>query len=619
MIFLGSCVEHSLLVVLWCRYWQILLHDNTYRCNRFGLPMGLFASVDEFGRCVLLAQSLVDQEGTNDYEWAFTCFFAAVGKYPRVLFSDADLAVEAALPTCIPEGVHHLWCFFHILTNVRKNVGPLVGAEVDDVLRDLRQVHRATDVRIAEALWERLLHKWGQESEMATYLQRLGGDKMKKWVIAYHVDVFTASMTTTGRSESLNRVCKMFLSKRSTLVKVMEELLARASHEATVRLQSTVKCNSSRSDCGRSSRVTFPTVYDLANEYLTPYGMSLFTKQALRCTVYNVEPITYEAVAAPLNDDTFSAALRLASEENPDFDVVDPPSFVAASRFAEERTLQDGNSAVFSVKADAATETRGAPQTLILYAPDQASGIFTRFYCSCGYSVRAGVPCRHFLAAVRSPSSKAGFHLDLFNHLWFKKQFTHGSVVHYHRDAPPVQVSITSPPVQALVPGDVPLQAEGYGPEELIRLSEARSIGILLGESKDAVQAAMDHGKFDEFREYLRSWIKEHPIQSTGTSIQNPIKKAARGRKRQTAAQLAATAKRRRDRAKANAEASSAGLGDPGDVPLTQAYPAAAAAPPPPASVAGAARKCGHCGMEGHNRRTCPHVSAEQGNGAVPV
>ena len=278
---------------------------------------------------------------------------------------------------------------------------------------------------------------------------------------------------------------------------------------------------------------------------------------------------------------------------------------------------------MFSVTASAATETRGAPQTLILHDPDQASGIYTRFYCSCGYSVRAGIPCRHFLAAVRSPSSKAGFHLDLFNHLWFKKPFTEGPVVHYHHsgDAPPVQLSITSPPLQALIPGDVPLQAEAYGPEDLVRLSEARSIGILLGESKDAVQAAMEHGKFVEFREYLRAWITQHPIQSHGAQIQNPVKKAARGRKRQTAAQLAATAKKRRDRALAKANEPSAVPEDQADVPVTQAYnPTAAAGPPPPSSNhVGTARKCSHCGMEGHNRRTCPRVTADQVGGAVPL
>ena len=606
-----------------------MLHDNTYRCNRFGLPMGLFAGVDEFGKGVLLAQCLVDQEGTNDYEWAFTCYFSAVGKYPLVFFSDADLAVEAAMPTCVPANVLHLWCFFHIMMNVRKNLAPVLGGDVDQLLRDLRQVHQATDVTIAMALWERLITKWGEDVEVKVYLERqLGGEKMAKWCVAHHVNIFTASMTTTGRSESLNRVCKMFLSKRSTLVKVMEETLALEEHQATVRLHNRVQCEASWAEYGRISRAAFPSVYDQASTYLTPYGMRLLTKQAARCMLYDVEPCSYQAISASVEDAAYKAALRLASEEAPDADLADPPSFVAAHQFASSHKLCDGNSVVYTVKAQAAAETRGAPQTLILYGADETSGVFTRFYCSCGYSVRGGVPCRHFLAAVRTPFTKAGFHLGVINELWFKKPCTVAPVVHYHvPDVSPIPdtADVLIPPLQALVPGSVPMQAEGFDAVEISKLSEARSFGILLGESKDAAQAAMDHGKFAEFRQYLRAWITAHPIQPSqdAARVKNPVKKAARGRKRQTAAQLANAAKKRRDRSTKSKGSRSCSLTDTGEgveagqlcdallAPGQQGQAEGGTCPATsrPARAPTTSRapvRCGNCGSEGHNRRGCP-------------
>ena len=60
----------------------------------------------------------------------------------------------------------------------------------------------------------------------------------------------------------------------------------------------------------------------------------------------------------------------------------------------------------------------------------------------------------------------------------------------------------------------------------------------------------MDHGKFAEFRAYLRAWIKDHPIEGERTCVvKNPLKKTARGKKRARASQLANAAKKRRDKA----------------------------------------------------------------------
>ena len=143
---------------------------------------------------------------------------------------------------------------------------------------------------------------------------------------------------------------------------------------------------------------------------------------------------------------------------------------------------------------------------------------------------------------MRSPSGKAGFHLGLCNELRFKKQFEKAKVVHCHVAG--------SAPILATAPMHIPpykhwcqaayLYKRKVSTLAARQLSEARCIGILLGESKDAVQAAMDHGKFSEYRECLRAWSEDHPIEGERTCVvKNPLKKTARGRKRATPSQLA--------------------------------------------------------------------------------
>ena len=93
--------------------------------------------------------------------------------------------------------------------------------------------------------------------------------------------------------------------------------------------------------------------------------MRLLSKQAVRCAIYDVEAGTRKAFQACAEGDVLLSSLSLYSDaplDNRDEDVADPPSIVAATRFASDQSLHEGNSAVLIVKAQVATETKGAPK-----------------------------------------------------------------------------------------------------------------------------------------------------------------------------------------------------------------------------------------------------------------
>lgn len=91
------------------RYHHIVIHDNTYRCNRFGMPLGLFNSINNHGHTIVTAQCLVSGECTEDYEWAFRHYIRAAERAPRVFMTDRDPAVEAAVKTTFPIITLHVW------------------------------------------------------------------------------------------------------------------------------------------------------------------------------------------------------------------------------------------------------------------------------------------------------------------------------------------------------------------------------------------------------------------------------------------------------------------------------------------------------------------------------
>jgi hypothetical protein len=92
------------------RYHHVMIHDNTYKCNVFGLSLGLFTSINKHGHTTLTAQNLIDGETTEDYVWSYTCYVQACDRAPRVVLTDRDPAVEAVITISFPSTAYHFWC-----------------------------------------------------------------------------------------------------------------------------------------------------------------------------------------------------------------------------------------------------------------------------------------------------------------------------------------------------------------------------------------------------------------------------------------------------------------------------------------------------------------------------
>jgi hypothetical protein len=92
------------------RYHHVMIHDNTYRCNKFGMALGLFTTVNNHGSTALTAQCLTHGESTEDYVWAYKCYLHACERAPRVVLTDRCPAVEAAVAICFPTTIYHFWC-----------------------------------------------------------------------------------------------------------------------------------------------------------------------------------------------------------------------------------------------------------------------------------------------------------------------------------------------------------------------------------------------------------------------------------------------------------------------------------------------------------------------------
>jgi hypothetical protein len=92
--------------------------------NRYGLKLGCFTTVDNSGVTIILAVSLLADETTESFEWAFHQLNRTFCIPPRVIFTDSDPAMGAAIASVMPHTIHFL-CTFHLSQNLYQHIHPL--------------------------------------------------------------------------------------------------------------------------------------------------------------------------------------------------------------------------------------------------------------------------------------------------------------------------------------------------------------------------------------------------------------------------------------------------------------------------------------------------------------
>ena len=92
--------------ILWLRYHDVIMHDNTCKTNRYNRPLSLFVTPDNNLKTRIVAQAIVDDESQFSYEWVFQCVKEATGVAPKVFVTDGDPAVNAAVAIQFPNTFH---------------------------------------------------------------------------------------------------------------------------------------------------------------------------------------------------------------------------------------------------------------------------------------------------------------------------------------------------------------------------------------------------------------------------------------------------------------------------------------------------------------------------------
>jgi hypothetical protein len=195
-------------------FGDVVTFDATYLTNCYKMPFVPFTGVNHHHQSMMFGCALLINETAESYIWLLkTWLEAMLGRAPSTIITDDDKAMGKAIAEVLPNTTHRL-CLWHILQKVPEHLAHIYN-KYPSFKGDFQHcIHSTITIEEFEMEWSELICKYGLEEN--NWLQSIYS-RREKWISAYLRTTFCAGMSTTQRSESMNKFFKDYV-RSSTMV-----------------------------------------------------------------------------------------------------------------------------------------------------------------------------------------------------------------------------------------------------------------------------------------------------------------------------------------------------------------------------------------------------------------
>ncbi|KAG6734805.1 hypothetical protein I3842_01G288500, partial [Carya illinoinensis] len=195
-------------------FGDVVTFDATYLTNIYKMPFVPFSGVNHHHQTIMFGCALLVNETAESYIWLLRTWQEAMfGRAPSTIITDDDKAMAKAIGVVLPNTTHRL-CLWHILQKFPEYLAHVYN-KFPDFQKDFRQcIHETITTDEFEQEWSSILGKYSLLDN--DWLQNLY-NRRDKWVPGYLRTTFCAGMSTTQRSESMNKFFKDYV-RSSTMV-----------------------------------------------------------------------------------------------------------------------------------------------------------------------------------------------------------------------------------------------------------------------------------------------------------------------------------------------------------------------------------------------------------------
>ncbi|XP_031097135.1 protein FAR1-RELATED SEQUENCE 5-like [Ipomoea triloba] len=197
-------------------FGDVVTFDPTYLTNRYKMPFVPFTGVNHHHQSILFGCALLWDETVETFVWLLNTWLGAMdGCHHKTIITDQDAAITTAIARVLPNTAHH-FCMWHIEKKFPENLSH-VYQKFDDFKFQLSHcIHRIYMPSDFEVEWEKILDKYGLREN--SWLEKLYSIR-EKWIPAYVRTSFCAGMSTTQRSESMNKYFKDYINANTPISK----------------------------------------------------------------------------------------------------------------------------------------------------------------------------------------------------------------------------------------------------------------------------------------------------------------------------------------------------------------------------------------------------------------
>src|ERR1044072_7103922 len=390
----------------WSKFYDIIIHDNTARTNKYNYPLSLFILIDNYNKSRLAAQAFVQDERQETYEWILQCCFEACEVLPLTFVTDGDPAMIATASVVFPK-THHMQCLFHIYQNLPKNLRSCLGSLYQEFLKDFKEVQRAYCESVFERRSQDLAERYAAGGKYITILL----NRKHTWIKCFTSRHFTAGTQSTQCVESENALIQKAVQSSFSLLQVQESLEHRLEFESINNRYSIWKASTLQYTQPFVIQTFFSSIDSILKKYLTQPIHDTHYKQMCQSVCYRAHQVPFSEISIS-DDDSFEPFFDKEVDESAEIPIE-----------ADEDRELDLKSLISIVNSDDILEIwkiyrynyPKSYQHIILLNTG-------KYLCTCFMLVTHGIICRHFFK-VFVESSKACFHLTLIPRRWYKDEY----------------------------------------------------------------------------------------------------------------------------------------------------------------------------------------------------
>ena len=311
----------------WFKFYDIIIHDNTARTNKYNYPLSLFILIDNHNKSRLAAQAFLQDERQETYEWLFRCCLKACEIPPLTFITDGDPAVIAAISIVFPE-TRHMQCLYHLYQNFSKNLHSCLGKSLyQDFLKDFKVIQRSHCESVFERRSQGISEKYEAEKK---YITTMLLNRKHTWVKCFTSRHFTAGTQSTQRVESENALIKKAVQSSFSLLQVQESLENRLEFESINNRYSIWKASTLQYTQPFVIQTFFSSIDSIIKKYLTQPIHDAHYKQMCQSVCYRAHPVPFSDISIS-DDDSFepffdkevddSAETHIEADEDQELDL----------------------------------------------------------------------------------------------------------------------------------------------------------------------------------------------------------------------------------------------------------------------------------------------------------